>query len=120
MRPPDIKALVMEYLRGIVKVPVVSTRPDNGTPAFVRVIATGGAGRSNRVLQQVQLTIDCYETSTGRAATLATTVDEAIHQLPISPLPVNSVTGGTPQDYPDPDVKSPRYTATYQLVTKLT
>lgn len=120
MKPPDVKALVLAYLRDRVAVPVVSTRPDDGTASFVRVIGTGGPGRHDRILQTVQLTIDCYAASTGRAYDLAATVDAAMHDLPASDVPVSHVPWATtPQDYPDPDTGSARYTATYQLVVKL-
>lgn len=117
MKPPDVKALILEHLPDVVGAPVVSTRPDNGVAKFVRVIGTGGPGRSNRILQTVQVTIDSYASSTGGAFSLAADVDAWVHSLPSSPLPINSIASGTtPADYPDPDTGSPRYTATYQLV----
>lgn len=109
----------MQHLRAELGVRVVSTRPDDGTTSFVRVIATGGPGRSRRILQGVQLTIDCYDTSAGRAFTLANRVDEVMHGLPASDVSVAAVPWSTtPADYPDPDTGSPRYTGTYQLTVK--
>lgn len=116
---PDVKALVMGYLRASQSRPVVSTRPEKDPPKeFVRVIGTGGQGRSNRVLQTVQLTIDTYSTSTGKASTAAAEVDALIHGLPSSTVPITAVTGSTPAEMPDPDIASPRYTATYQLTVR--
>lgn len=116
---PDVKALVMGYLRASQSRPVVSTRPEKDSPKeFVRVIGTGGRGRSNRVLQTVQLTIDTYSTSTGTAYTAAAEVDALIQELPSSTVPVTAVTGSTPAEMPDPDSASPRYTATYQLTVR--
>lgn len=114
---PDVKALVMAYLRAGQSLPVVSTRPDKDSAPkeFVRVIGTGGQGRSQRILQAVQLTIDTYSTSTGTAYTAAAEVDALMQALPSSTVPVTAVTGSTPAEMPDPDIASPRYTATYQL-----
>lgn len=116
---PDVKALVMAYLGIGQSLPVVSTRPDKDPPReFVRVIGTGGQGRSNRVLQTVQLTIDTYSTSTGKAYTAAAEVDALMQALPSSTVPITAVTGSTPAEMPDPDIASPRYTATYQLTVR--
>ena len=116
---PDVKALVMGYLRASQSRPVVSKRPEKDPPKeFVRVIGTGGRGRSSRVLQTVQLTIDCYAESTGTAYTAAAEVDALIHGLPSSTVPITAVTGSTPAEMPDPDIASPRYTATYQLTVR--
>ena len=113
---PDVKAVVMAYLKGAQAAPVVSKRPDTSPPPeFVRVIGTGGPGRSQRVLQTVQLTIDSYSASTGKAYTLAATVDALMAGLPASDQPITSVSSTTPAEFPDPDTGQSRYTATYQL-----
>ncbi|PPF39974.1 hypothetical protein [Pseudoclavibacter sp. AY1H1] len=117
IRPPDVEGIVLDYLKSFVDASVVSKRPDDGTTSFVRVIGTGGPGRSQRILQTVQLTIDSYAPTLGLAFDLAQDVDAAIHALPSSNEPVNSVPWSTtPRNDPDPDTQSPRYTATYQLV----
>lgn len=117
MKAPDLKGLILGYLADAAGVPAVSTRPENGPQRFVRVIATGGQGRSNRVQQHIQLTVDSYNDSPGHAWELANTVDEAMYRLPQSALPVSRVQGNTPAESPDPDTASARYTATYQLTT---
>lgn len=120
MRPPDIKQQLLAHLSDTLGVPACSTRPDgpDGPVRFVRVTATGGDGRHSRVAYTVQLTIDSYAESTGRAARLAMDVDEAMHALPATPLPVTTpVTGTAPAESPDPDTAQARYTATYQLPT---
>jgi hypothetical protein len=116
MKPPDVKALVMAALKSL-DVPVVSLRLDDGTKRFVRVVATGGPGRSNRIVQTVQLTISSYAESTGRAADLASDVEALILALPADRTsPVSSIpTATTPMDDPDPDTGQSRYVATYQL-----
>lgn len=116
MKPPDLKVLISDHLRAEIGVRVVSGWVDDEAE-FVRVIATGGQGRSNRVQQHVQFTIDTYSTSTQNAWRLASLVDEAMYGLPQSDLPVSHVQGSAPADNPDPDTASPRYSATYQLTT---
>ena len=119
MRPPDIKALLIAHLHERLAVPVVSTRPDTADrpDRFVRLIVTGGAGLHDRLAYTVQVTVDSYAASPGRAARLAMDVDEIMRALPASPLPVTSVTGTAPQESPDPDTAQARATATYQLPT---
>lgn len=117
-RPPDVLAELLTYLAGIVGVPVVARRPDNGTrPLCVRIVHTGGPGRRNRHLLTEQHTIDCYAPNMAAARDLAVLVDEAMHGLPESDVPVAAVPwSSTPANSPDPDVGSERYTATYQVV----
>lgn len=119
MRPPDLKALLIAHLHERLGVPVVSTRPDAADrPArFVRIIGTGGAGLHGRLAYTVQVTVDSYAESPGRAAALAADVDEIMRALPTSPLPVTSVTGTAPQESLDLDTAQARATATYQLPT---
>lgn len=121
MRPPDLKQLLLAHLAARLDVPVVSTRPDGDSrPArFVRIIGTGGAGLHDRLAYTVQVTVDSYAESPGRAAALAADVDEIMRALPASPLPVTSVTGTAPQESPDSDTAQARATATYQLPTIL-
>ena len=120
MKPPDVKALFIQHLPDVVAVPVVSKRPDDGTRKFVRVVGTGGPGRSDRILQTVQITVDSYAPSTGAAYELAADVDAWVHSLPASGLPIGMIPWATtPSEYPDPDTGSPRYTATYQLTVLL-
>ena len=119
---PDTKALVMDYLAGALPVPVVSIRPDGGDAPtkFVRVLVTGGAGRSQQLLTRTQVTVDAYAPTGGAARDLAATVEALVHDLPATPVPVAAVTGTTPTELPDPDTASPRWTATYTLTTRIT
>lgn len=120
MKPPDVHALIIEHLPAAVGAPVVDERPDDGTGTFVRALQTGGAGRSNRIRQATQITLDSYARTKAGAKLLAFNVDEWMHKLPESSLPVNSIIGSsTPSDFPDPTTKSFRYTATYQVGTRL-
>lgn len=120
MKPPDVQQLIVDHLGSAVGALVVKSRPDDGTGTYVRVLRTGGAGRSNRIRQTVQVTLDSYARTTDGAKLLAENVDEWVHALPESALPISTVAGAsTPSELPDPNVKSARYTATYQLVVKL-
>lgn len=115
----DVKAIVMEYLRAALDVPVTSKRRDDGTAAYVLVIDTGGAGRSRKVILNSQLTLDSYGASSGKSADLARRVDALMYALPASPVPVARVRGFTPSYSPDPVSGQDRHTATYQLKTKI-
>ena len=122
MKPPDLVPLVVALLSSELDVPVSTRRPEQNDgvepPArFVVVVPTGGAGRSDRVLQGLQLTFDCYAPTGGTARTLAMALDGAMYGLPVNGLPVSKVTGSTPAADVDPDTEKPRYTATYQLTT---
>ena len=120
----DVKALLLAHLPTALGVPVVSKRPDqkptSPAPAeFVVVIGTGGAGRSQKVAQETQLTLDTYASTTGKAMALALRVDAAMYALVASDLPVSAVDGWTPSESPDPDTGQARMTATYRLRTRL-
>lgn len=124
LRPPDVKAIVMRRLTSELDgVDVVSTRPDgpDAPKRFVRVVGTGGPGRHMRILQTVQVTLDSYAESKGAAFELARDVDAVMHALPFTDELVARVHfATTPADYPDPDITSQRYTATYQFTVLLT
>lgn len=56
---PDVEAIVVAFLNGVV-VPPVSTRVPNPRPAaFVRAWRTGGAATS-RVLERAQITVQAW------------------------------------------------------------
>lgn len=118
---PDLIPSLRSYLASIIGVPVVVTRPDDGTTKFVLLIATGGTGRERRVLQRFQVTVDSYGPTPGVARALAYSVDAAMYSLaePSSGIQVSRVTGSSPADSPDVEPESPRFTATYQLLAKL-
>lgn len=123
MSSPDVRSLLIGWLPRLVGAEVTAVRPDpheeEGWRRLVRVIDTGGPGRYERVLQTVQVTIDSYAETAYDAAELARRVDDAIHDLPSSPVPVVAIDGSTtPHDTPDPDTGQPRYSATYQLTVK--
>lgn len=119
-RPVDVKLIVMDWLKTELDVPIVSTRPDHpGKPArFVRVIATGGQGRHDRVLQTSQVTIDSYAKTPARAMTLALRIDTAMHAAVHRTGLISSVSGTSPAEFPDPDTAQARATTTYQVTVR--
>ncbi|QWW20130.1 hypothetical protein I6B53_03265 [Schaalia sp. 19OD2882] len=121
MTNPDPKEILLRHLGEALKLPVVSKRPDSDVPdEFVVITVLGGPGRSQKVLTTASLTVDSYALSTGQAAALAAKVDDLVHALPASPELIAHVVGSTPGELPDPDrTDRPRYTATYQITTKM-
>lgn len=119
-RPADVKLIVMDWLKTELDAPVVSTRPDQvGKPSrFVRVIATGGQGRHDRVLQTSQVTIDSYAETPARAMTLALMVDTAMHAAVQRTGLISAVSGTSPAEFPDPDTGQARATTTYQVTVR--
>lgn len=117
IQTPDVRLAVMEHLKTRVACPVVAIRPDDDTPQYVHVIDTGGAGRKNRVIQNVQVTIDCYGRSLAATADLARQVDAAMYALPASNKPISAVQGSNPVESTAQTNAVRRYSATYQLKT---
>lgn len=117
LQAPDVRGILQnDYLPEVVNVPVTAQRLEDGAE-YSRVIDTGGPGRSDRILQTVQVTLDHYGASLAEVRDRAYAVDAAMHELPSTKHPIASVPWATtPQENPDPDVGSFRYTATYQLV----
>ena len=115
---PDVKAEVMRRLQTIVSCPVVSKRPEgaNTPPEFVRVIATG---RQHVATAHIQLTIDSYAPTTGRAMKLGLDVDAVMNTLPKTDAPVGAVTGTCPAEGVDDSTVAKRVTATYQITARL-
>jgi hypothetical protein len=69
----DAEAAWRTYLDGLVDVPVSVHVPNPRPDSFVRVIRTGGP-RANVVVDDVQLTFECWAGTTVAAAALASVV----------------------------------------------
>lgn len=115
---PDVEAMVVEFLNGIVD-PKVATRVPNPRPdEFVRAWRTGG-GASNRVLETATITVQAWgkdPNDTVAAAALAGACRDALlNRYTEMPLVrgVSEVTG--PYYDPDSGTGSARYTFTHQL-----
>lgn len=123
----DLQKFVIDYLNkqgfeGELKGTTVGgIRPsteENPHP-YVLVLATGGPGRSERILYTAQITIDSYAPTSWWAGELARRVGDALHHLPEADGPVAVVSSPAPAEMPDPDTDMRRYTATYQITAKL-
>ena len=123
----DLQKFVIDYLNKqdfegeLEGTAVGGIRPsteENPHP-YVLVLATGGAGMSNRILYTVQLTIDSYAPTSWWAGELARRVGDAIHKLPEADGPIAVVSSPAPAEMPDPDTNMRRYTATYRITAKL-
>ena len=118
--PPPAHRIVIDYLQGLdlIGAPVSAFRLDalDDPREFVVVLQTGGSGRVNRHVLDVQITVDCYAATPGLAADLAMRVEGAILALPSAFLSISAVSWSTtPRDNPDPDTSSARYSASYSL-----
>lgn len=117
----DAKLEVLAYLKTRVGFPVVSTRPDkaDAPKQFVRLITTGGGGRTSRILQDALVTVDSYAETSARSMRLALNVDALIHQMPTISGHIVQVRGSYPSEFPDPETGQARCTATYQFTVKI-
>lgn len=123
----DLQKFVIDYLNkqnfeGELKGTTVGgIRPstEKNPHPYVLVLATGGPGRSERILYTAQITIDSYAPTSWWAGELARRVGDAIHKLPEADGPVAVVSSPAPAELPDPDTDMRRYTATYQITAKL-
>lgn len=118
---PDVEAIAVAYLAPLVAPATVATRIPAQRPArFVRVLTTGGAGRSSVVLHRVSLTVEAWATDAVAASNLARLLDGLLLAWPgqagarvyaVQPF-------GSPANLPDPVSGSPRYTATYEVTVR--
>lgn len=116
--PPNVHRILLDYLPTVTGVPALPKRPDVKTAPdwYTRVLSTGGPGRREKHLITLQFTLDSYAPTPGDASDLAFLTDGAVHAIPSAHLSICAVPWSTtPQDYPDPDTKSARFSATYQL-----
>lgn len=120
--PIDTVAVVVEALAArLDDTPVVTRRPDvaSGPRRFVRVVATGGRGRHDRMLHTAQVTVDSYAPTAAQAMELALTVDATVHMLPETDVPVAHIEASSaPTNLPDQQAGAQRCTATYQITTR--
>jgi hypothetical protein len=123
----DLQKFVIDYLNkwdfeGELKTTTVGgMRPstEEYPHPYILVLATGGAGRHDRVLYTAQITIDSYAHTSWWAGELARRVGDAIHSLPEADGPIAVVSSPAPAELPDPDTDMRRYTATYRITAKL-
>jgi len=122
----DVEALVRTYLltelnaRPAYTGTVVATRvpEDRETlPRFVTVIAIGGAGRSNVIFDEVNVTIDAWALDSPAAHALAQLCRGLLHNIStVGGVQFYTVTDfSAPANLPDPTTGQARYRATYAI-----
>lgn len=122
---PDLEAAVIDYLTGELAAfdadaTVDNTVPDPRPTRLVRVLRTGGA-RTGVVLEDAQLTIDCWDVLVEDAHDLAQLCRGLMTAMPYRypdtvTYRVHEV--GGPNNQPDPDTASPRYTFTVLITAR--
>lgn len=116
---PDVEAVAQDYLRGELtaagdSAQVVTEIPKSRPARMVKLIRTGGA-RVNLVLEDAQLTVECWDTRRDGAHDLAQIVRGLLWAMPdrypaVTTYRVQELGGIA--ELPDPDTANPRYTFT--------
>jgi len=109
---PDAEAAWRTHLDTLLDVPVSVQVPNPRPSSFVRVIRTGGP-RANVVVDNVQLTIECWADTTVAAAALASVVRAHVNAAqggPVGGVWCGRVAEmGGPANLPDPSTDQYRY-----------
>lgn len=119
MRFTDTEAEVIAFVSARIDEPVSLRVPSPRPETFVRVWGSGGDGL-NRIVDDVQLTIEAWAPDDADAAELALRVrDLLLHEIRALPL-VRRVRATRPYFTPDPDTEVPRYRFTVRLRVRAT
>lgn len=114
MKFTDTEAEVIAFFDERVDPPVSLRVPSPRPPVFARVWGSGGDG-VNRIVDDVQLTIEAWADDDADAATLILRLrDLLLHEHSAMPL-VRRVSATRPYFTPDPDTEVPRYRFTARL-----
>ncbi|MBD8218202.1 hypothetical protein IFU40_06090 [Microbacterium sp. CFBP 13617] len=114
MRFTDTEAEVIAFIDERVDPPVSLRVPSPRPSNFVRVWGSGGDGL-NRIVDDVQLTIEVWAEDDADAAALALRIrDLLLQEYAAMPL-VRRVDATRPYFIPDPDSEVPRYRFTARL-----
>lgn len=114
---PDATLTVIEYLRPLVDVPVLSRVPDDRPPAFVRVRRVGGL-RQDIVRDRPRLDIHFWAQTEGDAHDLMQL--SRAHMLAMAGRHGDTTVyrvreAGGPQWLPDDKTSQPRYAVAFEL-----
>lgn len=112
MRPIDLEAAVIAYLKPILGVPVATRVPNPRPASHVRVGRIGGQ-RANRVQERPTLLVECWAPDSGAAFDLASRAWDALDESEWT------FGGSMPVTFPDPDTASPRYQFVSDLIANL-
>lgn len=108
--PPDIEAVVLDYLRPLLGVPCKSEVPNPRPASFLVAIAVPSTGMVNKGLYEALVSFEAWDNSKIAAATLART---AIAHLENATAFFADTAG---YGYlPDPDSGTPRYVFTVPI-----
>lgn len=111
----DVEGFIIPFIKSYTSEHVGTKVPAARPATFVRAWVNGGAA-INRVLERVQVTVDCWAPSTTAASELAGTIRHAFLNDKIHDL-VRGVEEVT-RPYSAPDEASERYRATYALMVR--
>lgn len=92
--------------------------PDPRPSRFVRVMASGGAGRSHRVIHRGIVIVECWAASIAEASDLAREVEPALLSMEDKGVAYRVIPGSAFGLLPDTLSKQARYTATFELVLR--
>lgn len=114
MRFTDTEAEVIAFIDERIDEPVSLRVPSPRPRTFVRVWGSGGDG-VNRIVDDVQITVEAWAADDADAAELALRVrDLLLHETRALPL-ARRVEATRPYFTPDPDTEVPRYRFTARL-----
>lgn len=115
---PAVDALVVAWLASKVDPPVATKVPQTRPSSFVRVLLTGGPGRSQVVIHRATVVVEAWGSTTSEAASLARELDVAMYEAELagqwySTSPLSAI-----GYLPDPKSGQERYTATYEVAVR--
>lgn len=115
IRFPDVELTVLEHLRPLLGVPVVTVIPETRPSSFVFLRRTGGP-RVGLVTDAAMLTIECWADTDVNAGALARSVRAYIGGMPGRTPGVNRVQEFSgPASLPDPTTGQARWTWTVSI-----
>jgi hypothetical protein len=122
---PDVESAAIDYLIGVLDTVGDTAWVGNFIPKprptrMVKVIRTGGP-RLSLVLEQAQITYECWDELAQDAHDLAQMVRGLLWVMPDRYTTVTTykvVDLGGPANLPDPDTALPRYTGTVLITTR--
>lgn len=117
---PDVEALIVEdFATNLAPYPVATAVPDPRPAAFIRILRTGGEGRTQRVLERVNITVEAWADDEVTAHNIAADCEARLFELADLPGEFYSVEPfSSPARLPDPVSAQHRYTATYQVTVR--
>lgn len=115
MKSLNIEAALQNYLSENLSVPVSSDVPNPRPDEFVTYERTGGA-RSNCVIDQSTVAIQCWAKERPEASILAYLVDEIMQDF-VYEKGINKVSRNSFYNNPDLDSGCPRYQIVYDITT---